>query len=376
MIVYYLISIGLMLAYGLLMLDIYGEWLNQEDYLIPDNYSPQTPISVVIAARNEEANIEQCLETILQNDYPENLLEIIVVDDHSEDQTADLIANYEEEGVRLIQQTDPNVTGKKMALQKAVENASHNLIVTTDADCMVRTKWLQYHSFTHEIKKAECVTGPVEYIEEDSMLEKFQSLDLIGMMGVTQAGIFSDKWYLANGANMSFKKETFLEVEALKKSKKWASGDDVFLIQSIAKEKGDQVYFLKNFEASVATKAETNWKSFIQQRMRWATKNKGYETNNIAYTLGLVFIFCLSIVVNFLCIPIFGEILLFIAVFQLFVKLIIDYLYLGNLSRYFEKENLMKSFWYSSPLYILYIVGIGIYSLFASKYTWKGRKVS
>ena len=67
---------------------------------------PKTSLSIIIPARNEASNIENCINSILENNYPTALFEIIVVDDHSEDETAMLVKEYEQQNVQLISLKD------------------------------------------------------------------------------------------------------------------------------------------------------------------------------------------------------------------------------------------------------------------------------
>lgn len=77
-------------------------------WTIPDfnpqtiDYKPQTPISVIIPARNEEENIKSCLDTILNQSYPEHLFEVLVVDDFSSDNTAAIVSAYASQNIKLI----------------------------------------------------------------------------------------------------------------------------------------------------------------------------------------------------------------------------------------------------------------------------------
>jgi len=356
------------------MLDIFGHWKEQKEHLIPDSYSPSSFLSIIIAARNEEENIIASIQSILDNNYPSELYEIIVVDDHSEDNTAALVRSIKNHNVKVYTLTDPNQLGKKQAIEYGITQSNGNIILITDADCQVPKQWMAFHSSFYSIYAAKCVTGPIRYKHTSSLIERFQSLDLTGMMGVTQAGIFSDKWYMANGANMSFLKEKFFDVGAYNASKQYASGDDVFLIQAIAEICGDDVYFLKNPDAAVETQAESTWKSLYQQRLRWGTKNKSYNKKAITLTLGIVFVFCCSILLNLALIPFFGITALFVFASQIIGKLTIDYFYLQKLNSYFSAERI-RSFVPSSIIYIVYIVWIGFASLFLKSYIWKDRKL-
>ena len=62
-----------------------------------------TKVTVMIAARNEEERIRYTIDDLLAQDYPKHLTEIIMVDDHSTDKTAQIIRSYEDRGIKLLQ---------------------------------------------------------------------------------------------------------------------------------------------------------------------------------------------------------------------------------------------------------------------------------
>src|SRR5690606_10711055 len=105
---------------------------------------PRTKVSVLIAARNEEANIGRTLSDILAQNYPQELLEIIVVDDHSTDRTPAIVRSFVARGVKLLtlNESEPLNSYKKKAITLAIAEATGQLIVTTDADCRMENEWL------------------------------------------------------------------------------------------------------------------------------------------------------------------------------------------------------------------------------------------
>jgi cellulose synthase/poly-beta-1,6-N-acetylglucosamine synthase-like glycosyltransferase len=128
-------------------------------------FNNSTTLSIIIPARNEEENIENCLQSILQNNYTAHLFEIIVVDDHSEDNTANIVKEYEQQNVKLILLkdfvTDKINSYKKKAIEVAIAQASGALIITTDADCIVPATWLQTIATFYEEKKPAFIAAPV-----------------------------------------------------------------------------------------------------------------------------------------------------------------------------------------------------------------------
>ncbi len=156
-----------------------------------------------------------------------------------------------------------------------------------------------------------------KYGEEKSLFEKFQSLDFIGMMGVTGAGIHGRFMNMCNGANLAYEKKAFYEVDGFNGIDKIASGDDMLLLQKMANRFPNQICFLKNKNATVLTHAKSDLKSFFQQRIRWASKSSSYQEFQITFILALVFFFCVSTVFNFFLLPFFfGKIGLKIFIFS------------------------------------------------------------
>lgn len=91
----------------------------------------QVPVSVVIAARNEEANISARIENLLAQEYPHALLEVVVVSDGSTDRTAELARLFANQGVTVIECS--SALGKAAALNIGVASASHGIVVFADA---------------------------------------------------------------------------------------------------------------------------------------------------------------------------------------------------------------------------------------------------
>jgi len=373
MIIWFFISIGLAIAYIFLIYNIYDQWQEQADWEIPSGFIGRTKVSVIVAARNEAENIERLLKTLAENieTYDSELLEIIIVNDHSEDETAAIVESFGDTFTLLNLETQ---SGKKAAIASGIKLANGELIITTDADCVVPANWVNTFVSFYEAHQVSFMAAPVIFSAQPKLIHKLQLLDLSGMMGVTQAGVNAKKWYMANGANMAFKKQSYNEVKGYADNQEWASGDDMFLIQSIALENEDQIAFIKTSSA-VKADPEKTVGAFIKQRLRWGTKNKSYTHKGVLKTLGLVFLFSATIVLNLVLAPVFGSFLVFVFAFQLMLKMTIDYLYLDQMTRYFKQPKAMKKYLLVAPMYLLYIVGIGIASLFVKQYTWKGRAV-
>ena len=221
--------------------------------------------------------------------------------------------------------------------------------------------------------KSAMVLGPLQIKEYPNFLSKFQAIDMMAMMGVTAGGLFTKSTFLANGGNIAFIKSAFVEVGGYSKANK-ASGDDVMLMHKfIASNK--RVSFLKATEAIVETFAITTLNELLMQRKRWATKTIAYISKKDKIVAICTFLFFASIIINLLLSFFFGGVTFFIALFQLFIKIGIDYLFLVQINQFFNLSKLLKTFIPLSLLQFLIFVYSGMMSLISKKYIWKGKKL-
>src|SRR5580698_10156754 len=130
--------------------------------------SGKTKVSILIPARNEEKNIADVLQDILQQTYPAELIQIIVIDDHSADGTIKIAEEQSEkiQVLRLETFLSPDEiihSHKKKAIEIAVVRASGDLIITTDADCRMKNNWLESIVSFYEKTNCKMIVSPVSY---------------------------------------------------------------------------------------------------------------------------------------------------------------------------------------------------------------------
>ena len=379
---YLILSFFFSLFYSFLIFSALCEWKRLPQWDIPLGFQPKTTISILIPARNEEANISACLQSILQQNYPSSLFEIIVINDHSTDCTAEMVLQLQvlHPNITLLHLADfvknePVNAYKKKALEVGIAHAIGELIITTDADCITLPNWLLSIASLYETQHPKCIAAPVHFHKEKNLLERFQSLDYAGTMILTGAGIHARTFRLSNGANLAYPKAVFEEIQGFQGINHLASGDDMLLAHKIAERYPHGIAFLKNPEATVLTTAKTNWREFWQQRIRWATKSTAYREWKITFVVAMVFFFCCNILLSLLLISVFGWQMALLFIIQLFIKLFWDYQLLHTACHYFKKEDLMRSFLPSQLLHIGYIIGIGILGNVVKRYEWKDRVV-
>jgi biofilm PGA synthesis N-glycosyltransferase PgaC len=366
-----IIAISLGFLYALLIFYYWQSWISIPLF-IPGKQIPQTKISVIVPARNEEKNIGALLNALREQNYPRELFEVIVIDDHSEDNTAGIVKQHA--NVKLLTlKSDVTNSYKKKAIETGITAATGELIVTTDADCLPPENWLlTIASFRNE-KQSVFVAAPVVIDCNSSLVQMFQALDFMVLQGITGAAVYKKKLTMCNGANMAYEKKTFTEVNGFTGIDHIASGDDMLLMHKIWRQYPDRVHYLKAKEAIVSTQPVTTWKAFFQQRIRWASKAKQYDDKRILPVLLLVFLFNLSFPVLLVAGIWDYRYWLLVLLLWLF-KTCIELPLFRSLALYFDKQWAIKWFIVFQPLHIFYTVVSGFLGQFV-KYEWKGRKV-
>ena len=383
-----IILLVLFSLYFLLILYYLRSWLSIPAFkpqLI--NIAPQTRISVIIPARNEEETIAKCLDAVCNQSYPKELFEVLVVDDHSTDKTASIVSSYADKNVKLISLKDfigdELNSYKKKAIEIAIAQSTGELIVTTDADCFTNVHWLQTIAAFYEQYDPAFIAAPVAIDCSNKFIEFFQGLDFMTLQGITAASVHKKIHSMCNGANLAYTKKAFEEVGGFAGIDTIASGDDMLLMHKIYKLHPDKVMFLKSKEAIVYTAPVNSVKEFFNQRIRWASKADKYDDKRIFAVLLLVYLVNLLLVV-LPVIAVFNNVqystfniqysILGVWLLLLPVKTITELIFLYPVSKFFGKQQMLWAFPLMQPFHIIYTVIAGWLGKFGS-YSWKERKV-
>lgn len=375
--IYLLVVDGFSIAYGILILYFLWGWMRLPEF-IPSGSKPLTHVSVVIPARNEAAHLELLLNDLADQQYPRDLLEVIVVDDFSSDDTANIAKNYQRLHIKVLSLAEhidpsaPRTAHKKKAIELAVGQASGSLILTTDADCRIGTAWIATMEACHRETGAEFIAGPVTYFHDASFLGKFQTLDFMSLVGIAASSIRSGFYNLCNGANLAYTKASFLAVDGYADADHTPSGDDMMLMHKIGKMYPGKVVFLRNKQAIVSTYTAEDFRTFWQQRLRWTSKSTDYEDKRITWILVFAYLFNLMLAFNVVA-GAFDRSFLHLAMWQFIVKICVDTLFTYNVAHFFRKENLLWSVLPVQVLHVLYIIIIAPAAILGS-FEWKDRK--
>lgn len=344
---------------------IYGfTKVNSFDYL---GLKPKTNFTIIVPFRDEAENLPKLLDSFSKLNYPNDLFEIILVDDCSSEEFQVSSFMFQ---VSVIKNVRVSNSPKKDAISTAIQFMKTDWIITTDADCVVHKNWLSALDNYIQLHDVSMIAGAVSYDCENSFLHHFQQLDLASLQGATIGSFGLRKGFMCNGANFAYTKSFFQELNGFEGNDVIASGDDVFLLQKAVAKFPEKVHYLKSENTIVITKPVNDWKSLFYQRVRWASKTGSYQSS-FGKRLGLI-VFGGNIGLWFV---VYGLLFrrgnFFLMCFLLFAKLLVDFVLIHKTNAFLKKKT--HSILTSSLLYPFFSVSVALYSLFG-KYEWKGRK--
>ena len=376
-----IITTILLIGYCCLLL-MYRQWLIQLPVFTHKNDArlAATHFSVIVPARNEENNIKQCLESILQQPYPMELFEVIIVNDHSTDETENIVLALQKQYSNLFllnlkdHLTNKQLTAyKKKAIELAAIQCDGSWIVTTDADCIVTDNWLS--NFDQYIQEREpvFVAAPVMFTNDHSFLSVFQLLDFLSLQGITAASVSAGYHSMCNGANICYRKDVFTEVGRFSGIDHIASGDDMLLMHKIKLKYPGKIGYLYSKESIVLTSPMGTWKDFFNQRIRWASKASSYQDKGIYWILLLVYLLNAALFVLLVSSPFIhhGIINWLILVG---IKTLVELSFMLPVARFYGQIKALFWFPLMQPFHIFYTVVAGWLGKFGT-YQWKGRTV-
>lgn len=366
----------LVLGYGILIMWYRHAWtkLDVQKTEMPRHASQLAMVTVLVPARNEQANIARCLQSLIEQNYPTPLLEILVIDDQSEDETAAIVhefaAKYPNIGLlKLVHQASQR-SHKKKAIEAGVEMAKGSLILATDADCTQHPQWV-FEMASAAANGNQFVAGPVMYHTKPTLLSIFQTLDFLSLQGITGASVSAQFHTMCNGANLAYTREAFKKVNGFEGIDQLPTGDDMLLMYKIYQLNPAGVTWLKNPGAMVTTHAAETWRAFFNQRIRWASKATHYDDKRIFWVLLLVYAVNVMLVITGVA-AIFSLVWLKAWFLMMAFKTLVELWFLWPVACFFKKRNWLWAFALMQPLHLLYTVMAGWLGQFG-QYEWKGR---
>lgn len=363
MAIYFLIVFG---VYFLMMVILLAGWLVAPTASASKEI-PASIISVLVPYRNEQDNLVPLLESLTNQNYPAHQFEVILINDHSSDNSEKVILQHIASGANFRMITSP-ASGKKQALTAGIQQAKGSIIATTDADCTLPHDWILSIARSFETKSTMMSVGLV-VISGKSFWASLQRIELYSVMGVTRSMLGWQQPILCNGANLAFRKQAFETVGGYSDNIHLASGDDEFLLRKVVNTFGNKA--VQEHAAGVETIAQSTLFSFFQQRIRWASKWR--HNSSLLARLLAVFIFLVQVSWWPLVIYAFvqGDKLM---QYLVAVKILMEFTFLFQVSTYFKRRFDNLAFLALQSIYSLYVITVALAS-WQKTFLWKERTV-
>lgn len=362
------ISIGVFIFYAAFMLYFLSGLFRLKKK--QNIYDPkELTVSVIVAVRNEEGNIQKLLEDLSRQTYPQEKLQIIIADDRSTDRTWEIISDYVNEynnfkGVK-ISKLSKTMTFKKHALTKAIEKSNGEIIISTDGDCRVPNTWVKSIVNTFDEETGVVVGYSKIDTESERFFNYYQSIDFLALMSANAGTLGWGNAWTGSGQNIAYRRSDFDKINGFKPVAKRISGDDFYLVQAISKIA--KARYNTNPNSFVKTKSSKNVRKFISQRIRWASNTRNLFNTDLLFLLFLfVNLFTNTILLSALLLTNYWQFLP-----MLFgIKFLFDTVILFYGSKIFETKIKINAYLIWFFLQPIYTPLLGILSILG-KFRWK-----
>lgn len=240
--------------------------------------SQQHPVTVVVCARDEAANLAKNLPGILVQSYP-TTHEVIVVNHNSQDETQYLLEELRKtfknlQAVNLTQEAK-GIPGKKYPLSIGIKEARHEIILLTDADCVPASEfWIQKMQDGYD-EGIDVVLGYGAYHKKNGVLNKLIRFETFHSALQYLSYALAGTPYMGVGRNLSYKKGVFLKNKGFSSINHVASGDDDLFISMVARKKNTNVVVDK--EAITLSEPQRTFAGWVRQKSRHYTTGKFYR---------------------------------------------------------------------------------------------------
>lgn len=322
-------------------------------------------VSVIVAARNEESNIEACLNSLLNQTYSPSNYHIILVDDYSEDQTIAIAINLctSSSNLSILRLADgDHRPGKTSALAFGIEHSEGDLILITDADCTVPKTWI--HGTVKRYLGEVGIIGGMTLQHASSPFEFMQSLDWGFLLGIA-AGAAGLGFPLSTiGNNLSFRRKAYDEVGGYR-AVRFSVTEDYALFKSILKTGNWRYRYPLDPELLVMSQPCQSLSELFQQKYRWAKGGldmtiSSFLVMSVGYSMHALIVIVLFI--NPLA-----------CLLGLLLKWCADYFFLSTVLTILRKSFRIFHFLCFELYYHLYVVALPLLLLFGGPVRWKGR---
>lgn len=331
------------------------------------SYDELPSATVIVAARNEEDNILECMESLNKLIYPEGKLEIILVNDKSTDKTGEIIESFIKDKphfkMLIPSKSIGSLKGKTNALANALKIATGEIIATTDADCTVRPEWIQTLASYYD--KNVALVGGYTAQQSYSAFTGMQSIDFIYLLTVAAGAMNFNKPLSCIGNNMSYRKSVYDEIGGYE-NLEFSVTEDFNLLMAMHSLKKYKIITPLDPGLLVVSKPCPDFKTLYWQKKRWGVG--GMKSDVIGYSV-MLWGFITHIAI--LLLPfMFSLTALYITLF----KIITDYFFLYPVFKKLNMNLRLSHFFTFQVYFIIYVIVLPFIVLPSQKVKWKGRE--
>lgn len=359
------ILLVLTLAYAIKII-IFGIAAFHAHYPSDASYKPT--VSLIVAARNEEKNIRQCLDSIVRLSYPPHLLEVLIVDDQSTDSTAQLVQGYchEHPQIRLVttKAGTGNLRGKTNAVAQGIDASSGEILMFTDADCVVPTQWVEETVKYYGDASVGVVAGFTQ-LRSRNWFEAIQALDWFVLFSVAAATVRLKYPVTAVGNNLSVRRSAYDKVGGFRKIP-FSVTEDYALFHAITRDGAFRARFPLDPSTLVESEPCGNWKELFRQKKRWFTGGKGMDIKSL-----LIFTIPYGLNLALLANLVWNPSLILVAAFL--TKILVDVIITLPSVVTFRQWHLLRHFLSFEIYYIWYVLFFPLVVIVGKDLVWKER---
>jgi len=331
--------------------------LNEED--LPS-------ISVIVAARNEKDNILECMESLEKLEYPSDRIEIILVNDNSTDETGQLMKEFIKDKDKF-QYLEPekeigSLKGKTNALANAIRKSNGEIILTTDADCIVTPTWAKELA-SHYQPNVALVCGFTNQVDK-TLFGGMQSNDFLYLLMIAGGVMNLGKPLSCIGNNMSYRKSVYNEIGGYE-SLPFSVTEDFNLLIAMHKLKKYKIIYPMSPKGMVTSKPCPTWKTLARQKKRWGVGGLKSDLAGFAVMTTGVLTHIAMVLTPFF----FTPLSLYLSLF----KIAIDYFALKGVHEKLKLKFKFKHFAAFELYFVFYVLALPFMTLLNQKVVWKGR---
>jgi 1,2-diacylglycerol 3-beta-glucosyltransferase len=326
-------------------------------------------VSIVVAARNEEKNIERTLSSLAALDYPKAKLEIIIVNDCSTDATPDIMNRYAKQfpfiHAMAAKPSTDHLRGKSNAIAQGIDISSGEIVMMTDADCAVPSSWVR--ATAEYFDEHTGVVAGITLLQYKSWFGGMQSVDWAYILAIAASTMALRNPLSCIGNNFAFRRKAYDEVGGYH-GIKFSVTEDYALFKAITGSgKWDYKYPLDKETLVLSTPCNTA-KDLYRQKRRWGVGGKDMRMSGLlimAVSFFTHLLLLIGLLVGISTLFLLGGIVM---------KLMLDFLLVAIALTKVE-QNIQLKYFFVFELYLSATVIILPFAVFfGGDVIWKGRR--